>query len=81
MTMWIFKRTTQPPHDDIREEPIVIAAERFFDACRYAYMVFQTTNIEWELAAAPLRPEVTLRWEGTDAGAVPKRRMIVEISE
>lgn len=58
------------------EGNVVIDAPSWFDARRHAYAALGTDAVTWEATTDP--PTVRLTWVGTDAGQIPKRRLVVE---
>lgn len=60
-----------------RMAPMVICSAGFFDARQYAQSAFQCDADALDCEETEEQAEVLLRWEGTDAGAYPNRRLVV----
>jgi hypothetical protein len=67
----------------------IIAAPSWFDARRHAYAVLGGDDLTFEMEILPDGREIqvvhaeseahfVLRWEGSDAGPYPNRRLVVE---
>lgn len=86
MSVWAFRRSLSEIRCGSCRGPVVarpaifvVEAERWFDARAEAASVLHTDELRWEETTA--EPEVRLRWEGHDAGAVPNRRMVREVPD
>ena len=60
----------------VRILPLRVEAPTFFDARAVAQSVFHTTALVYGNWAG--KPDVVVRWEGTDAGSRQDRRKVVE---